>query len=42
VNDLGGERKDITFMTPPPPPTLIDSEEEYEVEAILDSCMYYN
>jgi hypothetical protein len=27
---------------PPPPPTLIDSEEEYEVKAILDSRMCYN
>jgi hypothetical protein len=27
---------------PPPPPTLVDSEEEYEVEEILDSCMRYN
>jgi hypothetical protein len=27
---------------PPPPPTLIDGEEEYEVEAILDSHMCYN
>jgi hypothetical protein len=27
---------------PPPPTTLIDSEEEYEVEAILDSRMRYN
>jgi hypothetical protein len=27
---------------PPPPPTLIDGEEEYEVEAILDSRMRYN
>jgi hypothetical protein len=26
----------------PPPPTLIDSEEEYEVEEILDSHMHYN
>jgi hypothetical protein len=29
-------------LAPPPPPTLIDSEEEYEVEAILDSRMRYN
>jgi hypothetical protein len=27
---------------PAPPPTLIDGEEEYEVEAILDSQMQYN
>jgi hypothetical protein len=27
---------------PPPPPTLIDGEEEYEVEAILNSPMHYN
>jgi hypothetical protein len=27
---------------PPPPTTLIDGEEEYEVEAILDSRMHYN
>jgi hypothetical protein len=27
---------------PPPPPTLVDGEEEYEVEAILDSHMHYN
>jgi hypothetical protein len=27
---------------PPPPTTLIDGEEEYEVEAILDSHMCYN
>jgi hypothetical protein len=27
---------------PPPPTTLIDGKEEYEVEAILDSCMRYN
>jgi hypothetical protein len=28
---------------PPPPPTLVDGEDEYEVEAILDSqmCYYY-
>jgi hypothetical protein len=26
----------------PPPTTLVDSEEEYEVEAILDSRMHYN
>jgi hypothetical protein len=26
----------------PPPPTLVDSEEEYEVEVILDSRMRYN
>jgi hypothetical protein len=26
----------------PPPTTLIDSEEEYEVEVILDSHMRYN
>jgi hypothetical protein len=26
----------------PPPTTLIDGEEEYEVEAILDSRMRYN
>jgi hypothetical protein len=26
----------------PPPPTLVDNEEEYEVEAILDSRMCYN
>jgi hypothetical protein len=26
----------------PPPTTLIDGEEEYEVEEILDSCMHYN
>jgi hypothetical protein len=26
----------------PPPPTLIDGEEEYEVEAILNSQMRYN
>jgi hypothetical protein len=25
-----------------PPPTLVDGEEEYEVEAILDSQMCYN
>jgi hypothetical protein len=28
--------------TTPPPPTLVDGEEEYEVEAILDSRMRYN
>jgi hypothetical protein len=28
--------------TPPPPTTLVDSEEEYEVEAILNSQMRYN
>jgi hypothetical protein len=28
--------------TPPPPTTLVDGEEEYEVEAILDSRMCYN
>jgi hypothetical protein len=27
---------------PPPPTTLVDGEEEYEVEAILDSRMCYN
>jgi hypothetical protein len=27
---------------PPPPPTLVDGEEVYEVEAILDSWMCYN
>jgi hypothetical protein len=27
---------------PPPPTTLVDGEEEYEVEAILDSRMHYN
>jgi hypothetical protein len=27
---------------PPPPTTLVDGEEEYEVEAILDSRMRYN
>jgi hypothetical protein len=27
---------------PPPPTTLINSKEEYEVEAILDSQMHYN
>jgi hypothetical protein len=27
---------------PPPPTTLVDGEEEYEVEAILDSQMCYN
>jgi hypothetical protein len=27
---------------PPPPTTLIDGEEEYEVEAILDIQMCYN
>jgi hypothetical protein len=27
---------------PPPPTTLVDGEEEYQVEAILDSQMYYN
>jgi hypothetical protein len=27
---------------PPPPPTLVDGEDEYEVEAILDSRMRYN
>jgi hypothetical protein len=27
---------------PPPPTTLADGEEEYEVEAILDSRMHYN
>jgi hypothetical protein len=27
---------------PPPPPTLIDGEDKYEVEAILDSWMCYN
>jgi hypothetical protein len=27
---------------PPPPTTLINGEEEYEVKAILDSCMCYN
>jgi hypothetical protein len=27
---------------PPPPTTLIDGEDEYEVEAILDSRMRYN
>jgi hypothetical protein len=27
---------------PPPPPTLVDSEDKYEVEAILDSRMRYN
>jgi hypothetical protein len=27
---------------PPPPPTLIDGEEEYEVEEILDNRMCYN
>jgi hypothetical protein len=26
---------------PPPPSTLVDSEEEYEVKEILDSCMLY-
>jgi hypothetical protein len=27
---------------PPPPTTLVDGEDEYEVEAILDSWMHYN
>jgi hypothetical protein len=27
---------------PPPPPTLVDGEEECEVEEILDSHMRYN
>jgi hypothetical protein len=27
---------------PPPPTTLVDSKEEYEVKAILDSQMCYN
>jgi hypothetical protein len=27
---------------PPPPTTLVDSEEEYEIEATLDSQMHYN
>jgi hypothetical protein len=27
---------------PPPPSTLVDGEEEYEVEEILDSHMHYN
>jgi hypothetical protein len=27
---------------PPPPTTLVDGEEEYEVEVILDSRMCYN
>jgi hypothetical protein len=27
---------------PPPPPTLVNGEDEYEVEAILDSQMRYN
>jgi hypothetical protein len=27
---------------PPPPTTLVDGEDEYEVEAILDSQMRYN
>jgi hypothetical protein len=27
---------------PPPPTTLVDGEDEYEVEAILDSRMRYN
>jgi hypothetical protein len=27
---------------PPPPTTLVDGEEEYKVEAILDSRMCYN
>jgi hypothetical protein len=27
---------------PPPPPTLVDGEDEYKVEAILDSQMRYN
>jgi hypothetical protein len=29
-------------LAPPPPTTLVDGEEEYEVEAILDSQMCYN
>jgi hypothetical protein len=36
-NPILGQR-----LAPPPPTTLVNGEEEYEVEAILDSRMHYN
>ena len=32
---IPGQRAD-----PPPPPIVVDNEEHYEVEAILDSCIF--